>query len=164
VKSSYYKLNNQDGFTLMEVMISVVILSVGLLGVATMQSLGLRFNSDALERTQATIIAYGIAEKMRMDPANSLKLSGSNPYAGTLIKDDTAVCDALSSSPDDALSCWQVMLNNYLPSGSITITAPTVGQRTITVSINWSDNWIEKGATTATNSFQIITFDVDDGV
>ena len=61
--------NHQRGFTLLEVLIAVVVLSIGLLGVAGLQAFGLRNNQDAYMRSQATILAMDIAERMRANMA-----------------------------------------------------------------------------------------------
>lgn len=54
-----------SGFTLLEVMIAIFVLSVGLLGLALLQTTGLRLNTDSHSRTQATYAAYDIIDKMR---------------------------------------------------------------------------------------------------
>lgn len=63
---------HQHGFTLLEVLIAVVILSIGLLGVAGLQAFGLRNNQDAYVRSQAAILAMDIAERMRANRAGVL--------------------------------------------------------------------------------------------
>jgi len=155
----------QRGFTLIEAMISLVILSIGLLGVAAMQSLGLRLNYDALQRTQATTLAYDIAENMRLDPSNALLLAASNPYAGTLSAAGTSAnCNNSSTTAADIKVCWQVALRERLPTGTITITAPpTTANPTLTLRIAWTESWIEKGDTAADTSFQTFTFQIRNG-
>lgn len=54
-----------QGFTLLEVLIAVVVLSVGLLGLARLQTAGLRQNHSAFMRSQATMLAYDIIDRMR---------------------------------------------------------------------------------------------------
>ncbi len=54
-----------SGYTLVEVLVAVVILSVGLLGLAGMQARGMRNSHDAYLRSQAAILAYDIADRMR---------------------------------------------------------------------------------------------------
>lgn len=56
---------NQAGFTLFEVLVAVVILSIGLLGLAGMQVLGLQNNQSAYYRTLATQQAWDMADRMR---------------------------------------------------------------------------------------------------
>jgi type IV pilus assembly protein PilV len=53
------------GFTLIEVMVALFVLGVGLLGLAMLQTTGLRLNTHSYSRTQATYLAYDIIEKMR---------------------------------------------------------------------------------------------------
>lgn len=50
---------------LIEILVTVVILSIGLLGVASMQYIGLRDNNRSTERSMANIIAYDIIDRMR---------------------------------------------------------------------------------------------------
>lgn len=56
------------GFTLIEVLVSVVVISVGLLGVAAMQYAGLRDSNRSNERSVATMLAYDIVDRMRINP------------------------------------------------------------------------------------------------
>jgi type IV pilus assembly protein PilV len=64
-----------SGFTLLEVLITLIVLSVGLLGLAGLQTMSLRNNHDAYLRSQATIQAYDIVDRMR---ASALRFV-SNP-------------------------------------------------------------------------------------
>ena len=61
----------QSGFALFETLVSVVVLSTGLLGVAAMQYTGLRDNNRATERSLATIIAYDMIDRMRANTTGS---------------------------------------------------------------------------------------------
>jgi len=61
-------INNQAGFTLMEVLIALLILSIGLLGLASLQTNGLRSNQMASMRTISTQLANDIADRMRANP------------------------------------------------------------------------------------------------
>ena len=60
---------NQSGFSLLEVLIALLILSIGLLGLAALQTTGLRSNQMATMRTLATQIAYDMSDRMRANPA-----------------------------------------------------------------------------------------------
>jgi len=59
--------NSVSGFTLIEVMVSLVIVAIGLLGLAAMQLHGMQGNNGALSRTQASFIATDIATRMRVN-------------------------------------------------------------------------------------------------
>lgn len=56
------------GFTLLEVLIALLVLSMGLLGLAALQTLGLRFNHQSYQRTQAVFQAYDMIDRIRANP------------------------------------------------------------------------------------------------
>lgn len=58
----------QRGFNLIEVMVALVVLSIGLLGLAGLQVLGLRYNHQSYERTQATLLVNDMIDRMRANP------------------------------------------------------------------------------------------------
>jgi len=76
MKSSKTYFNQSNGFTLIEVLITVVILSIGLLGMAGIQIQGLRGTTSSTVRSQATILANDIAERIRMNQ-DGMHLDGS---------------------------------------------------------------------------------------
>ena len=79
----------QQGFTLLEVLIALLILSIGLLGLAALQTTSLRSNQMASMRTTATQLAYDISDRMRANPAgvaaDEYVLAGGATPTGTSI-------------------------------------------------------------------------------
>ena len=71
--------SSQLGFTLIEILIAVVILSIGLLGLAGLQTTGLHSNHSANLRTQSTLMAYDMTDRMRTNGAGSAGGSYNNP-------------------------------------------------------------------------------------
>ena len=59
---------SMSGLSLIEILVTVVILSVGLLGIAGMQAFGMRFNHDSYARSQATMVANELIERMHANP------------------------------------------------------------------------------------------------
>lgn len=57
------------GTGLIEVMVTVVVLAVGLLGIAALQVQSKRSNFEAIQRTTATMLAHAIIERMRANPS-----------------------------------------------------------------------------------------------
>jgi len=56
------------GFTLLEVLVALVILSLGLLGLAGLQLRSLQGSTDSFARSQAMILAESISDRMRANP------------------------------------------------------------------------------------------------
>jgi type IV pilus assembly protein PilV len=69
---SRQSLPSSRGFTLIEMLAAIVVLSVGVLGVATLQLKGLRQGKGSLQATQATAFAYSLADMMRANKAGSV--------------------------------------------------------------------------------------------
>lgn len=68
----------QSGFTLLEVMIALVIFSIGLLGLSGLQAISLQNNQVAYSRTVATMLTYDMADRIRNNPtATSVTIPGS---------------------------------------------------------------------------------------
>ncbi len=59
---------SQAGFSLVEVLVAVFVLSVGMLGLAALQVAGLRSNESAQQRTDVTLAAYDVIDRLRADP------------------------------------------------------------------------------------------------
>lgn len=55
----------EHGFSLLEVLVALLVLSIGLLGLAALQTTGLKLNHQSYERTQATLQAYDIIDRIR---------------------------------------------------------------------------------------------------
>ena len=62
-------MTKSRGFTLLEILIAVGVLSIGLLGIAGLQALGQRSNHSAYLRSQATALAYDMIDRMRANKA-----------------------------------------------------------------------------------------------
>lgn len=59
---------NERGFTLLEVLIALLVLSLGLLGLAGLQTMSLKFNAQSYQRTQATLLIDTMIDRMRANP------------------------------------------------------------------------------------------------
>ncbi len=65
----YNPARNQRGVGLVEVLIAVLIMGIGMLGVAAMQATALRNSQSSLERSQAVVQTYAILDAMRANRA-----------------------------------------------------------------------------------------------
>jgi type IV pilus assembly protein PilV len=71
MKPQQYMYVRQEGFTLIEVLVAVVILAIGLLGTAGLQVYGLKNIDIAGNHAQATILAHELAERMHMNNSDA---------------------------------------------------------------------------------------------
>ena len=67
--------NRLRGFTIVEVLVSLVILSIGLLGIGKLVLYSAHANDSAYMRSQATELAYAILDDMRSNEAGAVCLS-----------------------------------------------------------------------------------------
>lgn len=58
----------QGGFTLLEVLVALLVLSLGLLGLAGLQTMSLKLNTQSYQRTQATMLIDSMIDRMRANP------------------------------------------------------------------------------------------------
>ena len=70
------------GFSLVEVLVSIVVLSFGLLGMVGMQAAALQSNRDSRAQSAAVFLARELAETIRGNKPEGIKLSANNPYVG----------------------------------------------------------------------------------
>jgi type IV pilus assembly protein PilV len=62
---SYSVPNSQTGFTIIEMLIAVLVISIGLLGMAGLQTTGIQQSHNSYLKTQASMLAYDMADRMR---------------------------------------------------------------------------------------------------
>jgi type IV pilus assembly protein PilV len=133
---------------MIEVMIAVLVLSLGLLGMAALQSISLRYNQSANYRTQATNLAYEFIDTARSysdrDLANVVALVQN-------FENWSDIC-AIGTPPDyacdsaaDALNCdserWAQKLCRTMPNGRGQVTLDTsLAAPQITVQLCWNDD------------------------
>lgn len=127
----------ERGFSLVEVLVAMLVLAIGLLGLAALQTQGVRFNHDAYVRSSATTLAYDIVDKMRLNRDNVASYTTANfpgpPY-------DCAGDNAKTVGAANDLECWLAGITNSLPEGGATIAqqaAPNANLYDIT--ITWLD-------------------------
>lgn len=122
------------GFTMLEMLVSLVILSVGLLGVAILQTKGQQFNHMSYLYTQANYLAYDIMDRMRANEAVAKQGDYQRQLPSELSSDCTKQDCSSSQMVDFDLYSWKALLEKTLPGGEAVIiwSAPNY-----TISIKW---------------------------
>jgi type IV pilus assembly protein PilV len=132
------KMPRQTGFTLIEVMVTVIVLAIGLLGLAGLQATSLRFNSSAYLRSQATNLAYDMADRMRVNRQAAL----DGEYDPENFEDpppDCAVVVPAGTLAQQDIQAWRNALACTLPLGTGSI-ARTAGTNVFTITVQWDDS------------------------
>lgn len=107
------------GVSLIEVLVSVVIIAIGLLGIAAMQSMALRGAQSSLESSQAVMQTNSILEAMRANRFNAAQYNTAGmecdvPAGGTLAQNDqrdwiSALKDSIGQgAAADTTTCGQI--------------------------------------------------------
>ena len=137
-------IKNSKGFTIIEVLVAMVILSIGVLGLGVLQLTAVQNTQGGYMRSQATILAYDMIDSMRANiPAVAGGDYGITFAQATPVAVDcygpVANCTTRQMAISD-LNRWRNVLGNYLPSGSGQVSTVNVGITTqVTVAVTWID-------------------------
>lgn len=119
----------ENGFSMIEVLVTIVVVSIGLLGFASLLTQAVKDNRIAYMRSQATVLAYDITERMRANRDAAVNggysiAIGSTPAGTTLAAVDT--------------QGWKGLLAQMLPAGDGAVNVDSDGNTIIT--IQWDDD------------------------
>jgi type IV pilus assembly protein PilV len=142
-----------QGFTLLEVLIALLVMSIGLLGIGKMMLLSARANDSAYMRSQATALGYTILDAMRANRATAL-LQGYDTANPNLVPASQGCALAapgctgdLQASNDTFL--WNQSLAAELPGGTgtvVTAQGPDIQTGATNVTATVTVTWIDKVA------------------
>jgi len=136
------------GFTLVEVLVAMVVLSGGLLGLAALQATTLASNQMSYNRSQAVQLAYDMSDRMRANLADASFLTTSTystiaPNVATIQNDCMVVsltCTPAKMAQND-LYQWNEAIKVALP-GCASVPCGTIilNGSVFTIRLNWDDN------------------------
>lgn len=143
---------NGAGFSLVEVLVALFVLSIGLLGLAALQTTGIRYNQQSYQRTQATLQAYDIIDRMRANRTGGTVNTTFDDVPlqtkpGSANCASTTDCTAVEMAEYD-IRLWNTDNENLLTEGSGAICrgtfdanlACTVGGVIHRVGMKWKEN------------------------
>ncbi len=164
------KVRRQVGATLIEVLVAVVVLAFGVVGMAGMQFAGIKYNHSASLRSQATSLAYDLADRARANLAacNAVACVYETPLGASFDGNAAEACGqplvgavgtaALAASD---VNQWKSCVENALPGAQALavrlpantdfadqcgITHTATGIETFVVEVNWNDSRLRGGA------------------
>lgn len=152
-RSSRNQPRNQKGATLIEVLVTLLVLSVGLLGMAGLQAISIKSNHSSYYRSQATFLAYDITERMRANRTSAL--SGS--YSSTTFPNSSAEHDVTGNRAAQDKAEWLNSLAVTLPSGTGKV---QINSGVATIEIRWDDSRgaIQASSGNVNDTTQVFTY------
>lgn len=145
---TYASNTAQHGFSMLEILITLVIIAIALLGTAGLQVYAMRVNQSGQFRTQAIFLASDIAERMEANKAAAV----AGNYVQTLTSTTTVpafdctttACNSANLASWD-ISQWGQAIAILLPQATWQITQTTAGNpSTYSIVIGWTDRSSDK--------------------
>jgi type IV pilus assembly protein PilV len=129
----------QRGDTMIEVLVTIIIIAVGVLGTAALQVTTLKNLSSSHSASVAAIVAEDLGERMHANPTAAL----ADNYVHSTAPQEYPNCVTDSCTPAQLASfdigTWWVDLGNMLPSASGQVTR-TAGTNTFVVTVRWDED------------------------
>lgn len=138
----------QRGLSMIEVLIALVVLAIGLLGTAAMQTLSLEGTANANSRSVAFYLANDVIDRMRANSAGETAgdYSDVSKAATTANCSAAAGCTAKEMAFND-LQEWQTSIATLLPGGVGTISGPAAtGNANYVITVSWRERTKEAKA------------------
>lgn len=161
------------GFSLVEVLVAVLIFSLGLLGLAGLLVVSTQSSHVSYLRTQVGFLAEQMANRMRVNPEGVW--AGNYNSTGYPISGTPPACDAAAGCSPTQLALrdqilWSRQLQQFLPTGSTAaiscvplaggpaVSAAQYAYRppysgTCTMTVTWSEASLRRGAAAAAQTF-----------
>lgn len=127
-----HSLHKETGATLIEVLVAMVVLAIGLLGLAGLQATSIQSNHSAYYRSQATILASDLADRMRANRTEAL----TDAYLIDFPTPSTSNDEDSGTSAQKDIAAWLNQLARTLPDGTGKVEKDST---LVTISIRWND-------------------------
>ena len=138
--TNHFFKNRQNGSSMIEVLVTMIIISLGLLGQAGLMALSSKANNSAFMRSQATLLAYDILERLRLNRALAVAGGFNVNYAASGSDPSDSVTG--TAIQNNELRDWKTNIEQALSSGDGQVSVD--GNGNVTINIRWSE--VAKGA------------------
>ena len=129
--------SQQQGFGLVESLVALVVVSVGMIGIAVLYGQGLSASRTAYYRTQAVNLASDMADRIRLNRRGGASYAGAgasnNCQAGGNVD-----CTVAQMAAQDIFE-WQAQVAGQLPGGAGTVAYAGSTPATYTISVTWQE-------------------------
>ena len=134
------KNRRQAGFSLVEVLITLVIMSVGMLGIAGLYVQGIQAGRTSMFRHHAVTIAGDVADRIRANPTAAIAYTGAGDPNNICVL-GVVNCTPAQMAAND-ISLWNNQAVDTLPNGAVAIVfTPAAGAvpPTYQITVSWNE-------------------------
>lgn len=134
----------QSGVGLIEVLVAVLVLTVGILGIVALQTRALQFSQEAIATSKAMMLAYEMADRMRANRGSEGEYLVNYETSVTSTKNcESATCSPAEMAKYDA-AAWKTAIAETLPLGDGQIVEDNSGSRPFyTISVRFTDRKLD---------------------
>jgi type IV pilus assembly protein PilV len=129
--------HGQRGFGLIESLVALVVISVGMIGIAALYGQGLRASTTALYRTQAVNLAADMADRIRVNRRGGVNYGGIAAASGCGAGGGVDCTPAQMAAHD--LFVWQGQVAAMLPAGAGVVQVAGTTPPTYTIQVTWQE-------------------------
>ncbi|MDH3578044.1 MAG: type IV pilus modification protein PilV [Gammaproteobacteria bacterium] len=130
-------IHNHGGFSLIEVLIALVIMSVGMLGIAGLYVEGMNAGRTSIFRHHAVTLAGDVADRIRANPTAGPAYAGDPGNNNCVL--GNVNCDPAQMAAND-IDLWKTQADDMLPNGDVTVTFDNaVVPPTYTIVVSWDE-------------------------
>jgi len=133
------------GFSMVEALVALVVLGVGMLGIASLYVTTLRSSGSAISRMQAVNLASDLGDRIRANPlaGTAYEINGAAPEPAEKCIGKDKDCSPQEMAAHD-LYYWQEQIEQTLgPTGAGTVdvdeNTPVIGMRRYTITVSWKE-------------------------
>jgi type IV pilus assembly protein PilV len=130
-------IRGQRGFGLIESLVALVVISVGMIGIAALYGQGLRASTTAFYRTHAVNLAADMADRIRVNRR------GNASYGGAAVNNPCGAGGGANCTPAQMaaydLFVWQGQVNGLLPAGAGVVQFTGTTPPTYTIRVTWTE-------------------------
>jgi type IV pilus assembly protein PilV len=129
--------NKHSGFSLVEVLVALIIMSVGMLGIATLFVQSMQAGRTSMFRHHAVTLAGDIADRIRANPRAGIAYEGPGADNGCIAQGNNCTEEAMAAN--DVL-LWGEQAADSLPGGEVTVTFnDTMAPPEYTIRVDWDE-------------------------
>jgi len=133
--------DRQRGFSLVEVLITLVIMSVGMLGIAGLYVQSMQAGRTSMFRHHAVTLAGDVADRIRANPTADIAYEALVGVNNNCVSPGVVDCTPAQMAENDIL-LWKNQAANTLPGGDVTIAlTPEAGLTppTYQITVSWTE-------------------------